>query len=367
MPSIDTFKVTQSPARCVRPIRAVMKRFFEFVWPGLGLAAVIVSIWLLHGQFRGDAVAPEVWADLKSIPIGQYGLVILATLVAYAALAWYDRIALLHLGVKHISWTFIALCSFTTYALAHNIGASVFSGAMVRYRAYSTKGLTTSQIAILVGICSLTFGLGVLLLGGLVLVANPSELRRLGGMLPRVLTEPDTARGIGAICLGLTGAYAAGSIFNLKPLTVGKLRIEYPRPGIALRQFIAAPMEILGAAGIIYFALPQQGNPGYLVVLGVFLASFSVALASEAPGGLGVFELLFIKAMPAMAQHQVLTALLVFRFFYLVLPLLFATIVAAAFERGRLQAALGHAKQGSASEKLAGRQNSGRPSPADVS
>jgi glycosyltransferase 2 family protein len=343
-----------------------MKRFLEFVWPALGLAAVVVSIWLLHRQFRGDAVAPEVWADLQAIPIGQYGLVVFATLVAYAALAWYDRIALLHLGVKHISWTFIALCSFTTYALAHNIGASVFSGAMVRYRAYSTKGLTTTQIAILVGICSLTFGLGVLLLGGLVLVSNPAELRRLGGMLPQVLTEPDTARGIGAICLGLIGAYAAGSIFNLKPLTIGRLRIEYPRPGIAFRQFVAAPMEILGAAGIIYFALPQQGNPGYFVVLGVFLASFSVALVSEAPGGIGVFELLFIKAMPAMAQHKVLTALLVFRFFYLVLPLLFAAIVVAAFERGRLQKALRDAKQGGVLEKPAGQRNGERPSPADV-
>jgi glycosyltransferase 2 family protein len=344
-----------------------MKRFFEFVWPGLGLAAVIVSIWLLHQQFRGDAVAPEVWADLRSIPIGQYGLVILATLVAYAALAWYDRIALLHLGVKHISWTFIALCSFTTYALAHNIGASVFSGAMVRYRAYSTKGLTTTQIAILVGICSLTFGLGVLLLGGLLLVTHPSQLRRLGGMLPYVLTEPDTARAIGAICLGLVGAYAVGSIFNLRPLTVGKLRIEYPRPEIAFRQFIAAPMEIIGAAGIIYFALPQQGNPGYFVVLGVFMASFSVALVSEAPGGIGVFELLFIKSMPAMAQHKVLTALLVFRFFYLVLPLLFATVVVAAFERGRLQETLRQAKGDAAAEKTCVRREKERPSVADVS
>jgi glycosyltransferase 2 family protein len=345
-----------------------MKRFFEFVWPGLGLVAVVISIWLLHRQFRGDAVAPEVWADLHSIPLGQYGLVILATLVAYAALAWYDRIALLHLGVKHISWAFIALCSFTTYALAHNIGASVFSGAMVRYRAYSTKGLTPAQIALLVGICSLTFGLGVLLLGGLLLVADPGQLQRFAGLLPRLLTEPNTARSIGVICLGLVGVYVLGSIFNLRPLVIGNLRIEYPRPEIALRQFIAAPMEIFGAAGIIYFALPPQGNPGYFVVLGVFMASFSVALASEAPGGLGVFELLFIKAMPAMARHQVLTALLVFRFFYLVLPLIFATIVVFFFERGKLQEALRHAEADGATEKPAGGKDGTRgPSPADVS
>jgi glycosyltransferase 2 family protein len=329
-----------------------MKRLLEFFWPSVGLAAVLVSIWLLHQQFRGDSVGPEVLADLKTIPPGQYALAIAATLVAYAGLAWYDRIALLHLGVKHISWTFIALCSFTTYALAHNIGASVFSGGVVRYRAYSTKGLTPAQIAVLIGLSSLTFGLGVLLLGGLILVTDPEQLRRLGGVLPYLLTEPTTARVIGVVCLSLAGVYTAGSIFNLKPLIIGKFRIEYPRPGIVLRQFIAAPMEILGAAAIIYFALPQEGNPGFFVVLGVFIASFSAALVSEAPGGLGVFELLFIKAMPAIAQHKVLTALLVFRLFYLVIPLAIAIVVVIVFERGRLKEVLSHAGAVAAQAKL---------------
>ncbi len=317
-----------------------MKRLMEFVWPALGLIALAVSVWLLHQQLSGQAVGPKVLADLRTIPPQQYCLAILATLVAYAALAWYDQIALLHLGVKHISWLFIGLCSFTTYALAHNVGASVFSGAMVRYRAYSTKGLSAAQVALLVGLCSLTFSLGVLLLGGIVLVADPALLRRLGRFLPHVFTDPATARVIGFICLGLVAAYVAGSALRLKPLTIGRLRIEYPHLGIALRQLVASSTELLGCAGIIYFALPQQANPGYLVVLGIFIASFSVALASEAPGGLGVFELLFIKAMPAVPHDKVLTALLVFRLLYLVLPLVFATFVVIFFERTRLKQAL---------------------------
>ncbi len=321
-----------------------MKRFFEFVWPVIGLAAVVASIFLLHRQFRGEAVGPHLWAQLRAISFHQYLFAVLATLAAYAALAWYDRIALLHLGVKHISWTFIALCSFTTYALAHNIGASVFSGAMVRYRAYRTKGLTSAEITILVGLCSLTFGLGVLLVGGLVLVIDPAQLRRLEGLLPDLLTNPTTARSVGLISLGLVLAYAAGSVFKLPPFRLGKFCIEYPRPGIALRQFLAAALELLGAAGIIYFALPHDGNPGFFAVLAVFLASFSAALASNAPGGLGVFELLFIKAMPAVAPLKVLTALLVFRLLYLILPLVFAIVVVVLFERRKLAEALAQKK-----------------------
>jgi uncharacterized membrane protein YbhN (UPF0104 family) len=317
-----------------------MKRFLDFFWPVLGLVVVGLSLWLLHKEFRGEAVGAHVWANLQAISLGHYALAGVATLVAYAALAWYDRIALMHLGVKHISWLFITLCSFTTYALGHNIGASVFSGAMVRYRAYSSKGLSAAQVAVLVGICSLTFGLGTLLLSGLVLTITPQQLQRLSGLLPAYLTDATTARLIGILCLGLVAAYAAGSVLRLKPLVIGGFRIEYPRPGITLRQFLAASMELLGAAGIIYFALPEATNPGYFFVLGVFLASFSAALISHAPGGLGVFELLFVHAMPDVNSVDVLTALVVFRLLYLIVPLLFALVVVLLFERRKFDEVL---------------------------
>ncbi len=328
-----------------------MKRFFEFVWPLIGMAAVVAAIFLLHRQFRGEAVGPQIWAQIRALHLSQFALAMLATVTAYVALAWYDRIALLHLGVKHISWTFIALCSFTTYALAHNIGASVFSGAVVRYRAYRTKGLTSAEIAILVGLCSLTFGLGVCLIGGLILVVDPAQLRRLNGLLPDLLTNPATARTIGISCLSLVVAYVAGAVFKLPSFRLGSFQIEYPRPGIALRQFLAASMEIIGAAGIIYFALPQDGNPGFFAVLAVFVASFSAALASNAPGGLGVFELLFIKAMPAVAPIKVLTALLVFRLLYLILPLIFAIVVVVLFERRKLAEVFSHTETAAAEQR----------------
>jgi uncharacterized membrane protein YbhN (UPF0104 family) len=312
------------------------KRFLDYVWPVLGLAAVAASFLLLYREFRGEAVGPLVWADLKAISPQQYALATLSTIVAYAALAWYDRIALLHLGIRNISWIFISLCSFTTYALSHNIGASVLSGAMVRYRAYSTKGLTAAQVAILVAICSLTFALGTILLGGLVLTFEPQQLKRLRGILPEMFTHRSTAKTVGLLCLGFVCLYVIGSVLRLKPLVIGNFRLAYPRPEITARQLIAAPMELLGAAGIIYFALPQVGNPGYFVVLGVFLASFSAALVSNAPGGLGVFELVFIKAMPGIDQLHVLAALLVFRLFYLLIPFAFAVVVVVLFERRRL-------------------------------
>lgn len=313
-----------------------MRKLLEYFWPLLGLVAVVVSFYLLYKEFQGESVGVEVWANLKAISVSHYLFAALSTLVAYAALAWYDRIALLHLGVKHINWLFISVCSFTTYALSHNIGASVFSGAMVRYRAYSTKGLTATQVAALVLLCSYTFGFGNILLGGLLLTYNPGLMQRLSGFLPDIFTNPHTALAVGLGCLAFVAVYIIGSLMKFRAFRFGRYEILYPRPGIMARQLFAAPLELLGAAGIIYFALPEQGNPGYLVVLGAFLLSFSAALVSHAPGGLGIFELLFINIMPDVPRLKVLAALLVWRLFYLIIPLLVALVVVALFERKKL-------------------------------
>ena len=101
-------------------------------------------------------------------------------------------------------------------------------------------------------------------------------------------------------------------------------------------QLLLAPVELIGAAGIIYFSLPVEGNPGFLVVLGVFLVSFTVALISHAPGGLGVLEYVFLVALEDINKADVLAALIVFRVFYLLLPLALALVVVPLFERAQL-------------------------------
>ena len=305
-----------------------MKRVMDFAWPAIGLGAVAFSFWLLWKELRGISVG-DVAASFAAIPLLHWLCAILSTFVAYAALAWYDRIGLAHLG-RRLSWSFISLTSFTTYALSHNIGASVLSGAVVRYRAYSTKGLGMAEVGVLVAFCSFTFFLGTVLLGGLVLTFEP-------GIIERWMDAPDwLARVFGLVMLAGVAAYMAGSLFHFRPLKIGGFELVYPRPPIAARQFFAAPLELLGAAGIIYFALPAAGNPGYFVVLGIFLASFSIALVSHAPGGLGVLEFAFVKAMSDAPKPEVLAALVVFRLLYLILPLIFAVVVVVLFERQRI-------------------------------
>ncbi len=297
-------------------------------WSIFGIVAVAVSIFILYREFRRISFA-AVADSLAAISLHNWVLAVLATLCAYGALAWYDRIAIAHLG-KRISWLFISLCSFTTYALSHNIGASVISGAVVRYRAYSTRGLTAQEIGLLIVFCSFTFALGTVLTSGVVLVLKPDIIRRF------IDVPPSVGLGLGIVLLALVALYVFGSWRHLPPMHIRKFQIMYPRLPIVARQLLAGPIELGGAAAIIYFALPAEGNPGYLIILGIFLASFTLALLSHAPGGLGVLEVTFLAALPEMNPNDVLAALIVFRLLYLLIPFALSLFIVLAFEKMQL-------------------------------
>ncbi len=211
--------------------------------------------------------------------------------------------------------------------MSHNIGASVVSGAVVRYRAYSSQGMPGSEIAVLIAFCSFTFILGVIITSSVVLLLEPHILMRFNEEL-----TPTVSIVIALLMLAFVLVYVFGSWLRLRPLKIGSFRLEYPRMSVVVQQLIVAPLELIGAAGIIYFALPEAGNPGFLIILGIFLVSFSAALISHAPGGLGVLELVFLTGLPDMDQADVLAALIVFRLLYLLIPFAMSLMVVLVFE-----------------------------------
>lgn len=303
----------------------------KFAWPVIGLAAILFSVYGLYHELHGLS-AHDFVESLKAVSLKGWMLSGCATLAAYAALAAYDHLALEHLGHRISLW-FITICSFTAYALSHTVGASVFSGAVVRYRAYGSKGLSAGETGVLVAFCSFTFLLGTLMLAAIVLLIEPEITARFAAFLPI-----GASLSTGLVILALITLYVVGSLVGFQPLKTRWFQLEYPKPSLALRQLLIAPVELIAAAAIIYFALPEAGNPGYMVILGVFLASFSAALLSHAPGGLGVLELVFIAGLPEMDPAGVLAALAIFRLFYLIVPFLFALLVVIVFEHSQFLA-----------------------------
>lgn len=316
--------------RALTPQEREAMKAKDLFWPLVGLAAVAVSVWLLVDELRGVSL-DDVWEGLAAIPARGWIASSAAALMAYFALAGYDAIALSHIG-KKVSWLFVALCSFTTYALSHNIGGSVISGAVIRYRAYGTRGLTAQEVGVLVALCWFTFVLSTVLVSSIVLLLRPYLLDRYAEF---PMAHVATAVAIGGLIF--VAAYIFGSWLGLRPLKIGKYQLHYPALPIVGRQLIVGPAELLAAGAIIYFALPAAGNPGYITVLGIFLVSFSAAQISHAPGGLGVLEVVFLTGLPEMDPVGVLAALLVFRLLYLIVPLVVSLFVVLLFEKAQFR------------------------------
>ncbi|MGE3247554.1 MAG: YbhN family protein [Beijerinckiaceae bacterium] len=335
-----------------------MKRLKTLIWPLVGIVAVLWSVDLLYRKLIAEVardpkvkalldaggllediknIALAIGQKLADIPLHAYLLAAASTVVAYWALAWYDRIALIHLNrQKGISWLYVSVCSFVTYAISHNIGVSVFSGGLVRYRAYSAKGLTAAEVAVLVALCSFTFAFGTILLTGIVFVLKPEILAPLAQIGSVFDIGPTVTRIFGVLMLAFCGLYTLGAWLHFKPMNFRSFELVYPRMPIVFRQYIAAPMELIGAAGIIYFALPAEANPSFLLVLGAFLLSFSAGLLSQVPGGVGVMEAVFLAIMPGIPSTAVFAALLVWRLFYLLIPMVISIPVILGFEHSQL-------------------------------
>ena len=289
-----------------------------------------MTIRLLVRELRGLSVA-DIGAAFAAISPLHWALALCSTGLAYAALAWYDQIALAHLG-RRLSWRFVGLVSFTTYALAHNIGATMLSGAVVRYRAYSTKGLGMAEVGVLVAFCSFTFTLGNLLLGGLTLLLGPN-------WCSRYVELPDWAGALSSACalLGVPCALMLGSLLHFRAAEDSRVRAGLSAPadrGAAIAR--RADRTASARRGSSISRCRQTAIPASSSCSAVFLASFTIALISHAPGGLGVLEYSFLKAMPDAPAADVLAALLVFRLLYLIVPLLFSLVVVLIFERARI-------------------------------
>src|ERR1700722_9039856 len=148
----------------------------------LGVALLIGAIYVVQKEFRHLRLN-DIEIALRAIPLRTLTIAFLWTVLSYAVLTLYDRLGTIYAGHK-VSYRRVAFASFCAYALSHNLGFAAVSGAAVRYRLYAHWGLTPIQIAKVVAFCSLTFGLGGMVLGGAILFFEPRALPFFGTRLP---------------------------------------------------------------------------------------------------------------------------------------------------------------------------------------
>ncbi len=290
-----------------------------------GLLLLVGALYVVQREFRSLKVA-DIGAAMGAIPHRALWLSAGCTVLAYLVLAVYDRLGSIYAGHK-VSWLRSFIASFCGYSLAHNLGFAAVSGAAVRYRLYSAWGLSTLEIAKVVGFTSLTYGLGAMVLGGTVLVLEPEVIPWFGQHVPRWSLQ------LCALPLwGIVAAYVTLSLF-MQRVRIFKHDIDLPGPRMALAQTTLAAVDVAITTMIFYTLLPHADGLTYLRFVGIYLAAYSAGLVAHVPGGLGVFDgAILIGLQPYMPAPEVIGALLVFRLYYYIVPLFISGSLFAGFE-----------------------------------
>ncbi len=257
------------------------------------------------------------WRRLQRTPIL---LAIGLTVLNYALLTLYDVLALRYVGAA-LPYSRIAPISFSAFAIGHNLGVPSLSGGSIRYRAYSMAGLSTVQIATVVGFVSVTFGMGASLLVGMSLVMAPESTLAVLGLPPLVL------RVIGAALISMPLAYLVWTRLSREPLRIRSWSLTTPSTGLAALQLLLSVVDLSLLATILYVLIPPQLDIHYFPLLGAFLLAIGAGALSNVPGGLGVFESVLLLLLHTKSTASLLGAVLAFRLIYYVAPLTLALVM----------------------------------------
>src|SRR6516162_5021339 len=286
---------------------------FSRLGVALSLTISVIAGFVLYHILRDmdlDALIDALEAtDWRTLIIA--GLFVTA---GYMTLTFYDLFALRTIGRGEVPYWAAVLGSFTSYAVGHNVGASVFSGGAVRYRIYSAWGLGVIEVTKICFIAGLTFWLGNATLLGLGVLKAPQAARAID-QLPVWLN-----RVIALAILVVLSAYVAWAW--VKPRVIGREGWQVTLPGgpLTLLQIAIGIVDLLCCALAMYMLVPDEPNLGFITVAVIFVAATLLGFASHAPGGLGVFDAAMLVALWQFDKEDLLAGLLLFRLLYYVVP-----------------------------------------------
>lgn len=288
------------------------------------MAVFAIALVVLH-RLTSEFHPREVLATVRSMPIGRILAACLFTAASYAALTFYDVLALRHIA-RRLRYRMVAVTSFTACAVGHSVGVATVSAGAIRYRMYSLAGLDAAEIAQVIAFCAVTLHLSAGVLIGLSLVGEAGLAASLlhGG--------PVLATVLGGTVLTVVAAYLALTVMRRKPFSFGGWRFAMPGPGMTLVQLALGTVELMLACAALYVLLPVGTSVSFLAFLGLYMVAMVAGAVSTVPGGLGVFESVLLLLLVGVRGQDLLGALLVYRAIYYVAPFAAAILLMTASE-----------------------------------
>lgn len=298
-------------------IAANVKRAGLVALPVLLLAA---AAWALHGELHGFHFR-DLERGLAAIPRAAIWAAAAATAADYLLLSAYDLLALVYAG-KRLPAPRVVFTAFIAYAFGNNVGLSLLSSGSVRVRLYSQWGLGSADIAKIVAFTAAQLWAGLLPLAGIALLAGT----------PGPLPGP-VARAAGVLALAATAAYLVLAARG-RELSIRGFAFRLPTLKLAAAQVAVSSADWALAGFVLYLLLPQSAGISFPAFLGLFIAAQIGGLASQIPGGVGVFDSIVLTALTArnVPAPDALSGLVAFRVVYYLVPFLFAFAMLVANE-----------------------------------
>ena len=302
-----------------------MTKFFRSIGPLLSILLFAAALWILNRELAAYHYQ-DIMRCAREISGYRIAIALLLTVMSYLATTGLDALSLRY--IRHpLAYSRIVLVSFINYAFNNNTAFAGIAGSSVRYRLYSTWGLSAVEVARVIAFCILTSWLGFFSLGGVIFLFEPISVP---GMLHLPIAS---VRPIGAVFLMLVMGYLLGSISMKKPLRIRKWEFALPPARLFPAQIAISSLDWALAASVLYVLFPSTKIPSFPVFIAIFLLAQSAGLASHVPGGIGVFEsvvlLLLSSSLPA---PMIIGTLLVYRVMYYLLPLAIALLLFGAHE-----------------------------------
>ncbi|MBX5132108.1 UPF0104 family protein [Rhizobium lentis] len=293
----------------------------SIIMNGLLVAALCLAVFLLYRIFQQYSL-DEIVQSVRSIPLSTFLTALVFAAASYLCLSCFDLLAIRSLG-KSLPYRKIVLASFISLSLGHNIGFAGLSSGAFRYRYYSRWGLTTEDVAKIILFCGVTVGLGLVTLGGLALIINPSDAARL------MRADAGSVRIFGVLALIVPVVYAGLASFVRGKLRLWRWSFQLPRFSIAVAQVGVGTVNFMLVSACLHQMLSTFGDVAFFRSVTAYVLANSAILATHVPGGLGVLEATVSHVVP---QEASIGALIAFRCAYFFIPLALGTTLLLSIE-----------------------------------
>ena len=300
-----------------------------------GLGGAIISVVIGTAAIFGLTHAlrnidyDQVFDVIRATDFSTIALALVLVTASYGSITLYDWLALHTMGRKDVPYRIAALASFTSYPIAHGIGAVALISPVIRYRIYSRNNVGALGVANICFLTGLTFWLGNMTALGFSLLYEPTAISVIDHVSPAV------NRALAAMLLCAVTAFLVWSWMHPRSLGRSEWLVRLPSGPLVLVQIVVGLLDLTAAALAMYVLIPSGLDIGLFRLLAVFIAATLLGFASHAPAGLGVFDATILIGLGGGDREQLLAVLLMFRFLYHLVPLSIALLLFGGVEAWR--------------------------------